>query len=242
MPCAHSSSIRSTRASSRPRCCAVYRAQEALGVLLAEDGPVDAADVPTLEAARRRQRCRDPGALMLRSDLKLFAAREQLAACKSSATARRTGGRRSTRSFSRRRCTPRSSSCRRTAGGCCCRRTCRSSTAVSGARPRRCVRRTSRKRRRPSRVRAPKPAQKCGRRAKRWRASNEVWPAPEPQRARRTRLSTSPASATAPAARPTSRSSMRSGRRATTTWPSRIAEDRLRRARLDLLNALGRFP
>ena len=59
---------------------AVYRAQEALGVLLAEDGPVDAADVPTLELPADANAAATPGALMLRSDLKLFAAREQLAA------------------------------------------------------------------------------------------------------------------------------------------------------------------
>jgi outer membrane protein TolC len=57
---------------------AVYRAQEALGVLLAEDGPVDAADEPTLELPA--DAAAPAGALMLRSDLKLFAAREQLAA------------------------------------------------------------------------------------------------------------------------------------------------------------------
>jgi outer membrane protein TolC len=59
---------------------AVYRAQEALGVLLAEGGPVDAADVPTLELPVGADAAATPGVLMLRSDLKLFAAREQLAA------------------------------------------------------------------------------------------------------------------------------------------------------------------
>ena len=58
----------------------MYRAQEALGVLLAEDQPVDAADVPTLELPADANAAATPGALMLRSDLKLFAAREQLAA------------------------------------------------------------------------------------------------------------------------------------------------------------------
>ncbi len=57
---------------------AVYRAQEALGVLIAEDGPVDAADVPILELPPGAE-SPTPAALMLRSDLKLFAAREQLA-------------------------------------------------------------------------------------------------------------------------------------------------------------------
>jgi outer membrane protein TolC len=58
---------------------AVYRAQEALGVLLAEDGPVDAADEPTLELPADADAAAPAAALMLRSDLKLFAAREQLA-------------------------------------------------------------------------------------------------------------------------------------------------------------------
>src|SRR4030095_6155296 len=47
---------------------AVYRAQEALGVLLAEDGPVDAADVPTLELPVGADAAATPGVLMLRSD------------------------------------------------------------------------------------------------------------------------------------------------------------------------------
>jgi outer membrane protein TolC len=59
---------------------AVYRAQEALGVLLAEDGPVDAADEPAFDLAANADTAASAGALMLRSDLKLFAAREQLAA------------------------------------------------------------------------------------------------------------------------------------------------------------------
>jgi outer membrane protein TolC len=58
---------------------AVYRAQEALGVLLAEDGPVDAADEPAFEPPADAGVAAPAGALMLRSDLKLFAAREQLA-------------------------------------------------------------------------------------------------------------------------------------------------------------------
>jgi outer membrane protein TolC len=58
---------------------AVYRAQEALGVLLAEDGPVDAADEPTFDLPANADTAAPAGALMLRSDLKLFAAREQLA-------------------------------------------------------------------------------------------------------------------------------------------------------------------
>jgi outer membrane protein TolC len=41
---------------------------------------VDAADVPTLELPADANAAATPGALMLRSDLKLFAAREQLAA------------------------------------------------------------------------------------------------------------------------------------------------------------------
>ncbi len=57
---------------------AVYRAQEALGVLIAENRPVDAADVPALEVPPGAE-SPTPAALMLRSDLQLFAAREQLA-------------------------------------------------------------------------------------------------------------------------------------------------------------------
>jgi len=58
---------------------AVYRAQEALGVLLAEDGPVDAADEPAFELPADVDAAAPGVALTLRSDLKLFAAREQLA-------------------------------------------------------------------------------------------------------------------------------------------------------------------
>src|SRR5687768_1118366 len=55
---------------------ALYRAQEALGVLLAEDGPVDAADEPTFDAPESATL---QGVPMLRTDLKLFAAQQQAA-------------------------------------------------------------------------------------------------------------------------------------------------------------------
>jgi outer membrane protein TolC len=58
---------------------AVYRAQEALGVLVVQDGPVDAADEPTFDVPADTESPTPAGALMLRSDLKLFAAREQSA-------------------------------------------------------------------------------------------------------------------------------------------------------------------
>jgi outer membrane protein TolC len=58
---------------------ALYRAQEALGVLLAEDGPVDAADEPSFELPASAESTASSGASMLRSDLKLFAARQQFA-------------------------------------------------------------------------------------------------------------------------------------------------------------------
>jgi len=54
---------------------ALYRAQEALGVLIVEDGPVDAADEPTFELPA--DSTPSEGVLMLRSDLKLFAAQQQ---------------------------------------------------------------------------------------------------------------------------------------------------------------------
>jgi len=57
---------------------AVYRAQEALGVLIAADGPADAADEPDFAIPPAA----DQGASLqlLRTDLKLFAAEEQAAA------------------------------------------------------------------------------------------------------------------------------------------------------------------
>ncbi|MBI4476301.1 MAG: TolC family protein [Acidobacteria bacterium] len=58
---------------------ALYRAQEALGVLMAADGPVDAAEEPVFEIPADRPA--EPGGAFLpfRSDLKLFAAREEAA-------------------------------------------------------------------------------------------------------------------------------------------------------------------
>ena len=58
---------------------ALYRAQEALGVLLAEDGPVDAADEPTFDLPPSTETAPTAGAPMLRTDLKLFAAAQQSA-------------------------------------------------------------------------------------------------------------------------------------------------------------------
>jgi outer membrane protein TolC len=56
---------------------AVYRAQEALGVLIAADGPADTADEPDFSAPLAREA---PTALgQLRTDLKLFAAQQQAA-------------------------------------------------------------------------------------------------------------------------------------------------------------------
>ena len=106
---------------------AVYRAQEALGVLIAVDGPADAASEPDFSSSAT-----EPADLtLLRSDLKLFAPSSRRRSG-SSATARRIGIRWLTRSSSRRRRIRRSSSCRRTAGGCSSRPTSRFSTAASG--------------------------------------------------------------------------------------------------------------
>jgi len=63
---------------------ALYRAQEALGVLIAADGPADAADEPVLEAplvAAELARPLDdrPSLLTSRTDLKLFSAEQQAA-------------------------------------------------------------------------------------------------------------------------------------------------------------------
>ena len=85
-----------TEGSSKRRSSRVYRAQEALGVLLVADGPVDATDEPmfpappdTLAAAASapgagndiaRASQVDPSQpLLARTDLKLFAAEQQLA-------------------------------------------------------------------------------------------------------------------------------------------------------------------
>ena len=55
---------------------ALYAAQEALGVLLVADGPVDTADDPTFEIPRD---VAVSAALSARTDLKLFSARERAA-------------------------------------------------------------------------------------------------------------------------------------------------------------------
>jgi outer membrane protein TolC len=57
---------------------AVYRAQEALGVLIAADGPADAADEPTFEATLLGTDVAQPLQLF-RTDLKLFSAEQQAA-------------------------------------------------------------------------------------------------------------------------------------------------------------------
>ncbi|MBI3262408.1 MAG: TolC family protein [Acidobacteria bacterium] len=58
---------------------AVYRAQEALGVLMAADGPVDAAEEPAFDLPT--EAASDPGGALVqfRSDLKLFSARLEAA-------------------------------------------------------------------------------------------------------------------------------------------------------------------
>jgi outer membrane protein TolC len=58
---------------------AVYRAQEALGVLMAADGPVDAGEEPAFDIPS--EATRDPGGALIqfRSDLKLFSARQEAA-------------------------------------------------------------------------------------------------------------------------------------------------------------------
>ena len=55
---------------------AVYRAQEALGVLIAADGPADAADEPAFGIAPVADQ--SASLQLLRTDLKLFAAEEVL--------------------------------------------------------------------------------------------------------------------------------------------------------------------
>lgn len=58
----------------------LYRAQEALGVLVVADGPVDALDVPVFDVPSESDRNDDPAALLLaRRDLKLFSAQSELA-------------------------------------------------------------------------------------------------------------------------------------------------------------------
>ncbi len=59
---------------------AVYRAQEALGVLLAADGPVDAAEEPTFALPDESARASGPELLLQsRADLRLFSAETSLA-------------------------------------------------------------------------------------------------------------------------------------------------------------------
>jgi outer membrane protein TolC len=56
---------------------ALYRAQEALGVLIAVDGPVDAVDEPDFSAATAEPE--SPASLLERTDLRLFAAEQRAA-------------------------------------------------------------------------------------------------------------------------------------------------------------------
>jgi outer membrane protein TolC len=58
---------------------ALYRAQEALGVLLVADGPLDVSDEPVFELPPDAQAA-DAALLQVRSDLKLFSAQQQAAA------------------------------------------------------------------------------------------------------------------------------------------------------------------
>ena len=58
---------------------ALYRAQEALGVLLVADGPVDAAEDPAFDLPADTPPATDDGLLQFRTDLKLFSAETQAA-------------------------------------------------------------------------------------------------------------------------------------------------------------------
>jgi len=58
---------------------ALYRAQEALGVLLVADGPVDAAEDPAFDLPADTPPPTDAGLLQFRTDLKLFSAEKQAA-------------------------------------------------------------------------------------------------------------------------------------------------------------------
>lgn len=58
---------------------ALYRAQEALGVLVVANGPVDAADEPTFELPPSVPAGGQEGSVLMRSDLQLFAAQQRAA-------------------------------------------------------------------------------------------------------------------------------------------------------------------
>jgi len=58
---------------------ALYRSQEALGVLLVADGPVDAAEDPAFDLPADTPPPTDGGLLQFRTDLKLFSAEKQAA-------------------------------------------------------------------------------------------------------------------------------------------------------------------
>src|SRR5439155_1046028 len=58
---------------------ALYRAQEALGVLLVSDGPVDAIDEPAFDVPVAGTTDADAALLQFRPDLKLFSAQQQAA-------------------------------------------------------------------------------------------------------------------------------------------------------------------
>jgi outer membrane protein TolC len=58
---------------------ALYRAQEALGVLITADGPADAADEPTFDAPLAGTELAAPPLQLFRTDLKLFSAEQQAA-------------------------------------------------------------------------------------------------------------------------------------------------------------------
>jgi outer membrane protein TolC len=57
----------------------LYRAQEALGILIVADGPVDAADEPTFDVSEPTAGAGSAASAFARTDLKLFAAEQQAA-------------------------------------------------------------------------------------------------------------------------------------------------------------------
>ena len=215
-------------------------------MLLVADGPVDAADEPAFDAAagQRPDAARRPRPW--RTDLKLFAGAAAGRRARASATARKDWlAVLSTPSSSRRRPIRRSSSCRRTAGGCCCRLTVpifdsgqrHGAEAGAAGGGRRVARDAA-----PAAMTQARLGGARGARGDRERAS-AAWPA-RGRAADQAQQVVQHRQRQLPRRR---RDQHRSHRRRTdaratpTSW-SRMAEDTLRRARLELLTALGRFP
>jgi hypothetical protein len=182
----------------------LYRAQEALGVLIVADGPADATDEPDFAAQAAPPVAAFSITNLIRTDLKLLSAQQQAA----ERIVRDT-----TKEwyptvdaiFQPSTTYPAQFFCRRTAGDFCFRRTFRSSTAACGRPKRFSGKRMSSSSVPRCRVRCSTPTPRFAPRARQSPAANARWRWPGPRWIRPSRSSTLPMSVFAPAQQPTSR-------------------------------------